>query len=65
MKRKIGDLLISLGISPSHFGFNYIIEAVLLWDGKTPTTKIYEKETGTTVKVVTAAEGKYEETLLR
>lgn len=43
MKRKIGDLLISFGISPSHFGFNYIIEAVLLWDGKTPTTKIYEK----------------------
>ena len=42
-KQNVGDLLFSVGISPSLKGFQYIIDAVLLYeqDNNQPITKIY------------------------
>lgn len=41
-RKRIGNLLISLGIPPSLLGFEYLIEAVTIWESRKPTMAIYK-----------------------
>lgn len=41
MEQRVGELLINFGIAPSLKGFQYIIDAVCLWDGEKTGEVIY------------------------
>ena len=42
-KRKIGDVLIALGITPTLKGFYYILDAVTMFDVEEKAMELYEK----------------------